>query len=145
MTRARISLMGSALIAGLLAASAAWAATRLDYRGVVLPMGQVQSLAAPWLKAPHDSAAAAQTLGAVISRLQEMGYLDARARGWRDSLAGDRLILEVHEGQRRRLTEIVVHGASSEDSSSLRSVLDLKPGAWASPRAVDEAIEAALR
>jgi outer membrane protein assembly factor BamA len=133
-----------ALVATLALPAAGLAATRLDYRGEVLSENQVQALVAPWLRAPRDSAAAATALGSVVQRLQDLGYLDAHARGWRDTLSGDRLILEVREGTRRRLREVVVHGASSEDSSSLRSVLDLKPGAWASPRAVDEAIQSAL-
>jgi len=134
------------VLAGTLALPvAASGATRLDYRGEVLSAGQVQSLVAPWLRAPRDSAAAATALGAIVLRLQELGYLDAHARGWRDSLSGDRLIVEVREGARRRLREVVVHGASSEDSSSLRAALDLQPGAWGSPRAVDDAIESALR
>ncbi|HTO90944.1 MAG TPA: BamA/TamA family outer membrane protein [Candidatus Sulfotelmatobacter sp.] len=134
-----------ALLAGSALAPHATAATRLDYRGRVLPAGQVQALAAPWLRSPRDSAAAAQTLGAIVARLEDLGYLQARARGWRDSLSGDRLILDVREGARFRLREVTVHGASSEDSASLRSALDLEPGGWASPRAVDDAIAAALR
>ena len=135
-----------ALMAGLLVAPvAALGAARLDYRGQVLSSGQVQTLAAPWLRAPRDSAAAASTLGAIVQRLQDLGYLDAHARGWRDTLSGERLIVEVREGTRRRLREVSVHGASAEDSTALRSVLDLSPGTWASPSGVDDAIEAALR
>ncbi len=138
--------LGAALaLAALLAPAAARAATRLDYRGTVLSAAQVQALVAPWLKSPNDSAAAAQGLGQIVARLQDMGYLEARARGWRDSLSGDRLVLDVQEGARRRLATIAVHAASVEDSAALASALPLTSGSWTSPRAVNEAIQSALR
>jgi outer membrane protein assembly factor BamA len=138
--------LGSALaLASLLAPGSAAPATRLDYRGTVLSSAQVQTLVAPWLRAPNDSAAAAAGLGAIVARLQDLGYLDARARGWRDSLNGDRLVLDVREGRRRRLASIAVHAASVEDSAALASALPLAAGSWTSPRTVDEAIQSALR
>jgi outer membrane protein assembly factor BamA len=142
MWRAIFSLV--LLFAAALAPGTAGAAARLDYRGSVLPLGQVQSLASAWLRAPGDSVAASVALGRIVGRLQDLGYLDARARGWRDTLDGDRVRLEVNEGARRRLRAVQIRAASPEDSAAVRSALPLAAGAWASPPGVNQAIESAL-
>src|SRR5262249_5584944 len=47
-------------------------------------------------------------------------------------------------GARRRLSAIDLHAASRDDSTAVRAALPLTPGAVASPRGVNEAIETAL-
>lgn len=142
--RALVLAIGAAVAWGCAPLPAA-AAPRLDYRGSVLSAAQAQSLAAGWLRAPEDSAAAAAILGRIVGRLQELGYLDARASGQRDSVNADRLVLRVEEGRRYRLAEVRVQAGSSADSAAVRGALRLVPGGAASPRAVHEALDGAVR
>jgi len=143
--RGRLRLVPPLLAAVLaLAPAPAGAAARLDYRGAVLSSAQVQSLVSGWLRAPADSAAAAQALGRLVGRLQDLGYLEARASGRRDTLGGDRLVVTVEEGRRVRLAEVRLQAGSSADSAAARQALRLAPGGPVSPRAVHEALDQAV-
>ncbi|MEO5616133.1 MAG: BamA/TamA family outer membrane protein [Candidatus Eisenbacteria bacterium] len=142
---ASLALAACVAIASSWSPPSAAAAARLDYRGSVLSASQAQTLAGGWLRAPGDSAAAAAALGRIVARLQELGYLDARASGQRDSMNGDRLLLRVEEGRRYRLAEVRVQAGSSADSAAVRRALRLVAGNAASPRAVHEALDAAVR
>lgn len=133
------------LAALAIAAAPARSAARLDYRGRVLSSSQAQALVAPWLRAPRDSAAAAAALGRVVGRLQNLGYLDARANGVLDTTRGDELLLRIEEGRHYRIADLAVQAGSSADSASVRAALKLAPGAAASPAAIGEAIAAAAR
>jgi len=136
-----LPLLAAGLFGGALPAAAA---ARLEYRGTVLSSAQVQSLVSGWLRAPADSAAAAQALGRVVGRLQDLGYLEARANGRRDTLNGDRVVLSVEEGLRARLAEVRVQAGSSADSAAVVAALRLAPGAAVSPRGVHQALDAAI-
>ena len=131
--------------ATLLAPVTAGAAARLDYRGSVLSGSQVQVFVAGWLRAPGDSAAAVAAMGRMVGRLQELGFLDARVSGVRDTADGDRLVVRAEEGRRYRLAEVRVQAGSSADSAAVRAALRLPSGGAASPRAVHEALESAAR
>ncbi|OGF12800.1 MAG: hypothetical protein A2W00_00810 [Candidatus Eisenbacteria bacterium RBG_16_71_46] len=133
-----------ALVLGL-AAHGARAAARLEYRGAVLPARVVQSLAAPALRAPADSAALAAALGGVIGRLQNLGYLDARARAEWDSSGRATLSLQVAEGERLRVRSLALDTPGPVDSARFAGALGLAAGAWASPTAVREELERTLR
>jgi outer membrane protein assembly factor BamA len=131
------------LLAPALAAPLA-GAPRLDYRGSVLTSRQVESLAQPALRSPGDSAALARVLGEVVTRLQDLGHLDARARAHWDSAGGPRLVLETREGAIHRLRSITLAASSAADSARLAAALDLHAGGRASPGEVSAAIERAL-
>ncbi len=140
-----IRCMAAVTLAALALAGAAEAAPRLDYRGSVLSGAQAQALAAGWLRQPGDSAAAAAALGRVVARLQDLGYLEARASARRDTLDRERLVLEVVEGRRHHLAGVRVQAGSAADSAAVHSALRLAAGAAASPRAVGEALASAVR
>ena len=129
---------------------AARAAPHLDYRGTVLTEAQAEGLMQRALRsrAPHgvgpDSAAVRAALGSVIERLQDLGFLDARATAAWDSSAAGRLELRVVEGPRSRLRSIRIATAPPADSSRFAASLGLAPGGWASPQAVGDAVERAL-
>lgn len=158
---AALVLAGSIALA---AATGAGAAVRLDYRGSVLTRGQVESLMQRALRsrgpgaaggapgapgtvaAGPDSATVAAGLASLVERLQNLGFLDARAVADWDSAAapGDvRLVVRVIEGPRQRFRAVRIN-APEADSIRFAAALGLAPGSWASPRAAAEAVERAL-
>ncbi len=164
--RARVAAI--LLLASCLAASGATgagAAVRLDYRGTVLTRGQVETLLQRALRgrvpgagaqgaggagagARPDSAAVAAGLAGLVERLQNLGFLDARAVAVWDTaaaFAGDaRLLVQVTEGPRSRFHAVRILAAPAADSLQFAGALGLAPRSWASPRATGEAIERAL-
>ena len=111
-----------------LAAGAAQAAPRLEYHGRVLPERQVETLLAPALRAPADSAALARGLSEILARLQDLGHTHARVAGrWADAGA---LALEVSEGPRLAFTAISVAAPTPEDSASFAGRSVRRPMAW---------------
>jgi len=163
----------AAAVVLLALSAAAWntaragAAVRLDYRGSVLTRSQVeaQMQRALRVRGPEipgaarggagrvvtgpDSAAVAAGLAGLVERLQNLGFLDARASATWDSAAsasGDvRLVVHVLEGTRQRLRAVRIATAPAADSVTLAAALGLAPGSWASPREVGDAIERAVR
>jgi outer membrane protein assembly factor BamA len=114
-------------------------AARLEYRGRVLSSRQAQAACGAALSAPGDSAALRAGLGAVVTRLQESGFLDARAEGrWDDAAT---LRLDVTEGTRYLLREVVARAASPKDSVWIAGSLGLVPGTPASPGAWSAALD----
>ncbi len=140
--RAVIAILGLAVAAR---AAGAAAAPRLEYRGRVLTARQVETLLDPALRSPGDSAALERALGAVVSRLEDLGHLEARADAAWDSAPGPRLTLAVEEGPRYRLRSVTLVTPASLDSSRFALSLGLAAGDRASPRAVGVALERALR
>ena len=133
----------------LMMAAMAQAAPRLDYHGQVLSPGQAEGLMQAALRsrsragAGPDSATVASALAAVVERLQDLGYLDARARARWDSSA-TRITLIVAEGGRARWKAVRIATAPPADSARFAPLLSLEPGGWASPRAVTEAVTRAV-
>ena len=133
----------------LMMAAMAQAAPRLDYHGQVLSPGQAEGLMQAALRsrsragAGPDSATVASALAAVVERLQDLGYLDARARASWDSSA-TRITLIVAEGGRARWKAVRIATAPPADSARFAPLLSLEPGGWASPRAVTEAVTRAV-
>ena len=114
----RAIVLGAAALAGSLAlALPARAVSRIDYRGSALSPRQVESLAQGALKAPGDSVALEQALGAVVGCLQEMGRLEARAHARWEGGREPRLVIETREGPRYRLGTIVIAAGPSADSA----------------------------
>jgi outer membrane protein assembly factor BamA len=150
---AAVVLLALAGAAGL--AARAGAAVRLEYHGSVLTQAQVEAQMQRALRtrasgaAGPDSAALAAGLAGLVERLQDLGFLRARASASWDSasLAGGdaRVIVRVVEGERMRFRAIRIATAPAADSARLAAALGLAPGSWASPRAVAEAIERAVR
>lgn len=172
--RSRFASRARAVAAVLLAAcgatriaTGATAAVRIEYRGSVLTRAQVEAQmqralrtrateaagagrsAAPQARAGPDSAAVATGLAGLVERLQNLGFLNARASASWDSAStagGEaRMVVRVIEGPRLRFREVRIATAPAADSARLAAALGLAPGSWASPRAVAEAIERALR
>ena len=133
------------LVAALLvAAGGARAAARLDYRGSVLSPREVEALAAPALRAPGDSSALAEALGRVATRLQALGYLEARvAGGWTPDRAS--LALSALEGPLHRVRELRIEAPDAADSAAFAAALPLRVGDVAAAEAVGAAGERALR
>ena len=142
--RGHSSLVLAALAAALVLVAPARGAARVDYRGLALTPRQVEGLAQRALKAPGDSAALAQALGAVVERLQELGHLEARVNGRWESGREPRLVIEPREGPHYRLKTIVIAAGPSADSAQFAEALGLAVGDPAAPRAVSAAIERAL-
>lgn len=137
----------TAAAAAMLVATAglAHAAATLDYRGTALSRRQVEAAMAPALRAPADSAATARGLEAILARMQNAGYLDARASAAWDSADGaPRVSLRIVEGERFRLTAIEMQAASPEDSVRFLQALGLTPGGYASPAGLAAAVQAAV-
>jgi outer membrane protein assembly factor BamA len=141
-------------------AASAPAAPRLDYRGSVLSRGQVEAQLQRALRghatggvapsgARSDSASMADALGGLVERLENLGFLDARATAEWDTAGASRgearLIVRVSEGPRFRLEAVRIAASPAADSLRFAAALGLAPGSWASPRATGEAIERALR
>ena len=143
--RRAIVLSAAALAGSLALALPARAVSRIDYRGSALSPRQVESLAQGALKAPGDSVALEQALGAVVGCLQEMGRLEARAHARWEGGREPRLVIETREGPRYRLGTIVIAAGPSADSARFAEALGLKPGDPAAPRAVAAAIEHSLK
>jgi outer membrane protein assembly factor BamA len=133
----------------LAVARGAWGAPRLDYHGQVLSQGQVEGLMQPALRSRSragsgpDSATVVSTLAAVVERLQDLGYLDARAHASWDS-GTTRITLSVTEGARLRWKAVRIATAPPADSARIAPLLELAPGGWASPRAAAEAVTRAV-
>ncbi|MBI5711567.1 MAG: BamA/TamA family outer membrane protein [Candidatus Eisenbacteria bacterium] len=121
------------------------AAARLEYRGSALTRSEVETLAAAALRAPRDSSATVALLAAVVERLQERGWLDARADAAWDAGAGARLALTVREGPRFRWGVVALEGMAGADSARFARGLPLRAGGVASPLEAARAVEAVLR
>jgi outer membrane protein assembly factor BamA len=144
MNRALGILLTAAALAGEVAPGPTLSAAQLEYRGVVLSQREVQSLATPALRMPGDSAALAALLGQVVARLEERGYLDARATAAWDG-ARSTLRLDAREGPLFRVRSVAIEAPSPEDSSAFGSALKLDAGEPASPGAAGAAGERSLR
>lgn len=144
----RRTAIAFALTAGL--AAGAGASARLDYRGTVLTRRQVEAALGDALRAPGDSASLARALGRVCARLQDAGYLDARASAaWEvaadpASRSDPSLRVEVREGARLRI-ERLDFDTPNADSSGIVSAFAVRAGDVASPSGLAEAALAALR
>jgi outer membrane protein assembly factor BamA len=143
------------------------AAVRLEYRGSVLTRAQVEAQMQRALRARSaeatgtaragagqpaagpDSAAVAAGLAGLVGQLENLGFLDARASATWDSaasLAGEtRMVVRVLEGPRLRFRAVRLATGPAADSARFAAALGLEPGSWASPRAVGEALERAVR
>jgi outer membrane protein assembly factor BamA len=137
-----IWLLGTA--PALLPAPNAHAATRIDVTGGAVPRRQLEGWLTEAIHAPGDSVALARALGEVCSRLQDSGYLDARAEGRWQSLAGDwDLVAQVREGMRYRITRLDFDVLAG-DSSGIAAALPVHVGDWASPGAIAAAADSAV-
>ncbi len=117
-------------------------AVSLDYRGAVLSERQVASLVAPALRSPGDSAAVRTSLGRLVARLQDDGFLDARAdASWAGGAAP--LRVEVTEGAHHRLARVEFRGLVPGDSA-LAKALELPSGGAASGSAIAAAMNRAV-
>src|SRR5437867_10397919 len=134
-----------AVAAALLVGGRASGSARLEYQGLVLSARQVEALAGKALAAPGDSVEISRLLGTVVSQLENQGYLDARAWAKWDTTRLERLRIAVTEGVRYRLISVAMRAPSAEDSARLMHALALPPGEWASPGAISEALDHALR
>ena len=144
MRHAGAILMAVAMLGALVSGGGARAAARLEYRGTVLPRRQVESLSAPALRAPGDSTALATLLGTVVTRLQELGHLEARAEAaWDTGRAV--LGLETREGPLFRLRSVTIETPNRPDSAAFGAGLTRRAGDPASPGAAGLAGERALR
>ena len=144
MRRAGAILVAVVTLGALVGGGGARAAARLEYRGSVLPRREVESLAAPALRAPGDSTALAALLGTVVTRLQELGHLEARAQaGWDAGRAA--LWLETLEGPLFRLRSVTIETPDRSDSAAFGAGLTRRAGDPASPGAAGLAGERALR
>ncbi len=132
-------LLAPALLA---AAVPARAAARLDVTGWPGPERQAETIFAPALRAPGDSAAVAAALGAAIGSLQSGGWLDARAEAaWnakRDSLG-----VRVEAGERLRWGTLGFE-VPPTDSAAFAASIDWRPGAPADPAELSAAVERAV-
>lgn len=131
----------AALLAAVLASACgvAQAAPELDYRGTVLPRRSVERLAERALAHPADTTELSRFLGEVVTRLQNLGHLEARAiASWEEAR---RLRVDVAEGPRARLSRVELFASTPAESLLVASALGIAAGAWASPGAVGEAID----
>lgn len=113
----------------------------LVVHGTRMPQRQVTALLGEAMRAPGDSTRLAAGLARVVARLQDSGFLDARASAeWQ----GDQLTLEVREGREHRFTRVQLRAYSAADSASLVQALALHVGDVASPSRVGAAMDAAL-
>ena len=128
-----VVLLGATAV---LSASVANAAN-LIVRGTHLAERQVNALMSDALRAPGDSTRLVPGLARLVARLQDAGYLDARAGGTWD---GSRLRVEVREGQQLRFTRVAVRAYSRGDSVRWARALALRVGEAASPSRVAAAM-----
>jgi translocation and assembly module TamA len=141
-----------ALLIGLV--DAAGAAPRLEYRGRALTARQVEPLFGEALRAPGDSVALASALGRLCARLEDEGYLDARATAVAQATPGGRapgetagsplLRVEVNEGPRYRIVRLDCDTPAG-DTTGIADAFTLRTGDWASPAALEEAATRALQ
>src|SRR5439155_10299956 len=127
----RMAWLAAALIAAPPAAAGARAAPALDVRGAALGPRETRAALEPAVRAPGDSAALSGALGALVERLQEQGYWQARARGRWESR--DRLSVAVEPGPRVRLASVTLRATSPADSMRIASALEVSPGGWSMP------------
>ncbi len=140
-----VALVAGVLAVALPAPAARAAAPRVEVHGGGLPAATIEATLAPALRAPGDSTVLAGALAGLVARLQALGYLDAHAAAAWDTSDGRRLRVEVREGARARLAAVIVEAPSRADSAALGVASGLAPGGWASPPAVAQAVERAVR
>jgi hypothetical protein len=144
MRRGIVFVMAVATLGALVGGGGAHAAARLEYRGSVLPRREVESLAAAALRTPGDSTALAALLGTVVTRLQELGHLEARAQAaWEAGRTA--LVLEALEGPLFRLRSVAIEAPDRSDSAAFGAGLTRRAGDPASPGAAGLAGERLLR
>jgi len=142
--RMRRDLAIAAFVAAFVLPAASAAATaKLEYHGTVLARRQVETLAAPALRAPNDSAEVARVLVSLIGRLQDLGYLDARVVARNDSASG-RFVIEAREGEKVRLRSLRLETGSPSDSVAFMAGLGLTPGMDVSPSGLSAAVTRAV-
>jgi outer membrane protein assembly factor BamA len=145
-----LRILAPALLAGL-ALGPAWAAppgARLEARGTSVTPRRLEALFAAPLRSIRDDALLSASLAALLTELEDSGYLDARATASWDSAtvsSGPVLRLSVEEGPRHRLTSLAIDTPTAADSAWLAAHLDLVEGGWVSPGAMTRAIEGAVR
>jgi outer membrane protein assembly factor BamA len=139
-----LAAAGLALGLGLGAPAPLAAAARLEIAGSPLPPRSGEALLAPALRSPGDRAALVEALGALVARLQEQGWLDARASATWDSAATPVLRVEVRPGARSRLASLALDTPGAADSAAFAAALGLAPGGWAAPGALAAAVERAV-
>ena len=143
----RIAWAGALAAWALLAGGVAPAlAARLDVQGGTLPRHQLESLCADALRAPGDTTLLVRALAAVCARLQDEGYLDARATGRWEILpapAEPTLAVVVREGVRYRIARLDFDLLAG-DSSGIAAAFPVHVGDWASPGAVAAGAQTAL-
>ena len=138
MTRAlRVPMM---LVAAALLALPSRAG-ELEVRGTRLSERQVGSLLAPALRAPADSTALTGALGRLVARLQDGGWLDARASG---TWSGERLRVEVREGPLYHFRPPSLRAFSAADSVLLAASFPVRAGEPASASRVAAGMERTL-
>ena len=136
-------LLAWLLILGL--TGPARAAARLEAQGSTLARRRLETLLAPALRAPGDSTALVGSVAALLGELEGEGFLGARASAAWDSSGAPVLRLSVAQGERVRLASLRIETAVPADSARFAGSLDLTTGGWASPAAVAEAVERAVR
>lgn len=142
--RASRSMRFAALVAALAMAWSARAhAATLVVRGGPWSQRDVAPLVQSALRMPGDSSTASRSLGTLVAKLQEEGYLDARATAaW--SVTRDTLRVTVSEGPRYRFRSVQLLTAGSRDSAVLTPTIGIEPGAPASPSSVAAALDRAV-
>ena len=120
------------------------APARLDLSGTTLSAHEGAALLAGALRAPRDSARVRTALGALVARLQSLGYLEARATAAWDSGAAPRLAVDVQQGQRSTIASVVFETPAREDSASFAAALAIQPGEAASPTGIARRVERAV-
>jgi outer membrane protein assembly factor BamA len=111
---------------------------RLEVHGTTLPVREVESS----FDDPADrgdSAWVAAGLGRLVAKLQDRGSADSVAGdggpGWR---------VNVTEGPRVRFAAITIETTTRVDSARFAGPLQLSPGDWATPRAIEDAVGRAV-
>lgn len=138
---ARVVLALLALLA--LAAPLARAGARLELAGWPLARGEAEALAAPALRAPGDSLAAANAAARLAVHLQDRGWLDARVDASWSAPPDPAWRVAVTPGGRRRWSAIELI-APAADSAALASDLALRAGEPASAPALRDAMARAI-
>jgi len=133
------------VLALLLIATPAVAKPRLDIRGTSLPLREIES-AFTDRSDRGDSAWAAAGLERLVTKLQDRGYLEARAEAEALPGTGDSPAwrVRVEEGARIRFVRVAIETAARPDSARFGAVLGLAAGDWASPRAITDAVTRAV-
>lgn len=115
--------------------------TALGLEGTRVPLREVEKLFPTGRTL--DSAQVRLGLGRLVARLQNGGWLDARATA--TTMAGRRdWRITVREGPRYRLASLSLETSSREDSLVFGAALGLAPGGWASVSAVGDAVARAV-